>query len=125
MNALWDKGRAEEASTKRVLVCDDELHIVRLIQVNLERQGYKVVPAHTGEEALAKVFSQRFDLAVIDADLPDMTGREVIARIRANPDTAHMRLVLIGKDHDRDDDDDSAGPDLHLSKPFHPMELVR
>ena len=99
------------------MVCDDERHIVRLIQVNLERQGYEIVTAFTGEEALAKLFSQRFDLAVIDADLPDMAGREVIARIRANPDTAHMGLILIGKDHDRDDDDDSAGPDLYLSKP--------
>lgn len=115
---------ASDGGIKKVLVCDDERHIVRLIQVNLERQGYEIVTAFTGEEALSKLLSDRFDLAVIDSHLPDMTGREVVGKIRANPDTAHIKVILLDKKGDRDDDDDMPGPDLYLTKPFNPIELV-
>jgi len=108
---------------QRVLVCDDELHIVRLIKVNLERQGRQVVTAGSGKEALSKLFSEPFDMAAIDADLPDMTGREVVATIRANPATAHIRIVLLGEKEDRDDDD-PPGPDGYLTKPFNPDQLL-
>lgn len=117
---------AEGARIKRVLVCDDERHIVRLIQVNLERQGYEIATAFTGEQALSKLFSDSFDLAVIDSRLPDMTGRDIVAKIRANSNTAHLRVILMGKEEERedDDDDDMPGPDLYLTKPFNPMQLV-
>lgn len=112
-----------EVERQRILVCDDELHIVRLIKVNLERQGHKVVTAASGPEALDKLLSEPFDLAVIDSDLPDMAGREVVASIRANPATAHIRVILLGENEDRDDDD-PPGPDGYLTKLFNPDQLL-
>lgn len=55
---------------RKILVVDDERHIVRLIQVNLERQGYNVVTAHDGKEALEKVASEKPDLVVLDVMMP-------------------------------------------------------
>jgi len=115
---------AESAGIKRILVCDDERHIVRLIQVNLRRQGYEIVTAFTGREALDKLFTGGFDLAVVDTRLPDMTGREVLAAIRANPETAHLRVILLGDQEDRDDDELGPPPDMFLTKPINPIQLV-
>ena len=56
----------------RVLVCDDERHIVRLIQVNLERQGYEVEFCSTVNDCLAKLRVGAFDLVVVDSDMPDL-----------------------------------------------------
>jgi two-component system, OmpR family, alkaline phosphatase synthesis response regulator PhoP len=110
---------------KRVLVCDDERHITRLIQVNLERQSYEVVCCYTGQEALDLANREHFDLAVIDTRLPDMPGKEVMRRLRENPKTSHIRVVLLGVSEDRDDHfDDGPGPDLFLTKPFNPIQLV-
>jgi two-component system, OmpR family, alkaline phosphatase synthesis response regulator PhoP len=112
-------------SAQRVLVCDDERHITRLIQVSLERQGHEVVCSYTGQEALDVASRQHFDVAVVDTRLPDMTGKEVKQRLRENPQTSHIRIILIGIDEDRDDsDDDGPGSDLFLTKPFNPMRLV-
>ena len=57
---------------QRVLVCDDERHIVRLIQVNLERQGHNVDTCGPADECLAKLRTGAFDLLVVDSDMPDL-----------------------------------------------------
>jgi CheY-like chemotaxis protein len=75
---------------KKILVVDDERHIVRLIQVNLERQGYNVVTAHDGKEALEKVASEKPDLVVLDVMMPYMDGFEVLRTLRRNPETAEL-----------------------------------
>lgn len=72
-------------SGRRVLVCNDERHIVRLIQVNLQRQGYEVACACSGEEAVAMLERQAFDLVILDLHMPGrMGGCEVLAWIRTN-----------------------------------------
>ena len=63
---------------KKILAVDDEKHIVRLVQVNLERQGYEVVTANDGREALEKVESEKPDLVVLDVMMPYMDGFEVL-----------------------------------------------
>ena len=108
---------------RRVLVVDDERHIVRLLQVNLQRQGHTVSVAFTGREAIGLLAREDFDLAVVDRDLPDMTRAEVVDWIRSQERTRGMRVVLLeGKGPP---DDRGAPPaDLFLTKPFDPSRLL-
>ena len=63
---------------KKILAVDDERHIVRLVEVNLQRAGYEVVTAYDGREALEKVKSENPDLIVLDVMMPYMDGFEVL-----------------------------------------------
>ena len=72
---------------KKILAVDDERHIVRLVQVNLQRAGYEVVTAYDGKEALEKVASEQPDLIVLDVMMPYMDGFEVLQNLRKNMST--------------------------------------
>ncbi len=106
-----------------ILACVAERYIARLIQVNLERQGHRIGIADSGAEALSKLAEEPYDLAVLDQTLPDMSGRELMRRIRENPETAHIRVVLLRDKKSKDDDDDGPGPDLYLTTPFNPSQI--
>jgi two-component system alkaline phosphatase synthesis response regulator PhoP/two-component system response regulator VicR len=66
---------------KKILAVDDERHIVRLVEVNLQRAGYEVVTAYDGREALEKVKSENPDLVVLDVMMPYMDGFEVLKNL--------------------------------------------
>jgi two-component system, OmpR family, alkaline phosphatase synthesis response regulator PhoP len=110
----------------RILVCDDERHIVRLIQVNLERQGYQVITAFDGKEGLEKVRSEKPDLCVLDVMMPYMDGFEVLKNIRRDPETENLPVIMLtAKAQDKDVFEGyHYGADMYLTKPFNPMELV-
>jgi len=110
----------------KVLVCDDERHIVRLIQVNLERQGYNVVTAFDGKEGLEKIRSEKPNLVVLDVMMPYMDGFEVLKTIRREPDTENLPVIMLtAKAQDKDVFEGyHYGADMYLTKPFNPMELV-
>jgi two-component system, OmpR family, alkaline phosphatase synthesis response regulator PhoP len=107
----------------RILACAGERHIVRLIEVNLQRQGYEVSTAVKGTEALEILCTQNFDLAVVSARLPDMSGRELVRRIRERPELEHLRVVLFGDEPDRDPSE-GPPPDAFIEASFNPIELV-
>ena len=111
---------------RKILVVDDERHIVRLIQVNLERQGYQVVTAHDGKEALEKVASEKPDLVVLDVMMPYMDGFEVLRTLRRNPETAELPVIMLtAKAQDQDAFRGwQEGVDMYLTKPFNPQELL-
>lgn len=113
------------AATK-ILVCDDERHIVRLIQVNLERQGYEVVTAYDGKEGLEKVKSEKPNLVVLDVMMPYMDGFEVLKSLRKDPETESLPVIMLtAKAQDKDVFEGyHYGADMYLTKPFNPMELV-
>jgi two-component system alkaline phosphatase synthesis response regulator PhoP/two-component system response regulator VicR len=110
----------------KVLVCDDERHIVRLIQVNLERQGYNVVTAFDGKEGLEKIRSEKPNLVVLDVMMPYMDGFEVLKTIRREPETESLPVIMLtAKAQDKDVFEGyHYGADMYLTKPFNPMELV-
>ena len=110
----------------KVLVCDDERHIVRLIQVNLERQGYEVVTAFDGKEGLEKIRSEKPDLVVLDVMMPYMDGFEVLKSLRKDPETESLPVIMLtAKAQDKDVFEGyHYGADMYLTKPFNPMELV-
>jgi len=112
--------------SKRVLVVDDESHIVRLLQVNLERAGYEVMCAANGVQCLQQVQDDPPDLIVLDWMMPEMDGMETLGRLKANPATADLPVILLTAKTD-----DAAvfqgwrsGADCYLTKPFNPIELL-
>src|SRR5580704_8657433 len=111
---------------KKILVVDDERHIVRLVQVNLERAGYTVVTAFDGKEALEKVESEKPDLVVLDVMMPYMDGFEVLKNLRKNPETRELPVIMLtAKAQDADVFRGwQSGVDCYLTKPFNPMELI-
>ena len=110
----------------KILVCDDERHIVRLIQVNLERAGYTVVTAFDGKEGLEKIRSEKPNMCVLDVMMPYMTGFEVLQTIRREPETENLPVIMLtAKAQDKDVFEGyHYGADMYLTKPCNPMELV-
>ena len=108
------------------MAVDDERHIVRLIQVNLERAGYQVVTAFDGQDALRKVETEKPDAIVLDVMMPKMDGFEVLKRLQANPDTREIPVIMLtAKAQDADVFRGwSSGVSAYLTKPFNPLELV-
>lgn len=111
---------------KKVLAVDDEKHIVRLVQINLQKEGYDVVTASNGREALEKVDLERPDLVVMDVMMPEMDGFEALKRLKDNPETADIPVIMLtAKAQDADVFRGwQSGVDLYLTKPFNPMELI-
>ena len=111
---------------KKILAVDDERHIVRLVEVNLQRAGYEVVTAFDGREALEKVKSERPDLVVLDVMMPYMDGFEVLKNLKADPETAEIPVIMLtAKAQDADVFRGwQSGVDCYLTKPFNPMELL-
>ncbi len=111
---------------KKILAVDDEKHIVRLVQINLEKEGYEVVTANNGREALDKVASERPDLIVMDVMMPEMDGLEALQTLKSNPATAEIPVIMLtAKAQDADVFRGwQSGADLYLTKPFNPMELL-
>ena len=111
---------------RKILTVDDEKHIVRLIQVNLERHGYEVVTAYDGREALEKVDQERPDLVILDVMMPYMDGFEVLQNLKRNPGTRDIPVIMLtAKAQDADVFKGwQSGVDCYLTKPFNPMELI-
>lgn len=110
----------------RILAVDDEPNIVRLIQVNLERQGYQVETANNGAQALAKIKENRPDLLVSDVMMPEMDGFELLANVRRDPTISDLPVIMLtAKAQDRDVMTGyQHGADMYLTKPFNPAELL-
>ena len=111
---------------KKILAVDDERHIVRLVEVNLQRAGYEVVTAYDGREALEKVKAENPDLVVLDVMMPYMDGFEVLKTLKADPATAEIPVIMLtAKAQDADVFRGwQSGVDCYLTKPFNPMELL-
>ena len=80
---------------KLILAVDDEKDILKLLQYNLEREGYQVLCAKTGEEGLETVRSKRPDLVILDIMMPGIDGLEVCKILRANKDTKNIPILML------------------------------
>jgi len=111
---------------RRVLVVDDEPHIVRLMQVALTRVGCEVACAYDGLEALQKVGESTFDAMVLDLLMPKLDGFGVLRQVRANPATENLFVFLVtSKAQDSDIFEGyRQGADMYLTKPFNLSELT-
>ena len=110
----------------KVLVVDDTPQNVKLLADVLGAKGFLAITAFSGEEGLAKVASEAPDLVLLDVMMPGISGYEVCRRLRANPDTALLPVVLVTSldPHEERVKGIEAGADDFLSKPIHQPELL-
>jgi DNA-binding response OmpR family regulator len=108
-----------------VLIADDEPHLLRLVKFRLEREGYHVLTATDGDEALDLARRQQPDLCVLDVMMPKRSGFDVLRELRSDPQLADIKVIMLtarAQDHDVDAGF-SLGADDYISKPFSPQEL--
>ena len=117
---------SEPQASGRVLVVDDSDVIRELIKVNLELEGFEVRTAEDGEEALAVIGEFRPDVVTLDVVMPRLGGFETLERMRADPRTADIPVVVVtGRAQSADvTRGEALGVDAYLTKPFEPAELV-
>jgi len=113
-------------SKRKILVVDDDPTMVKLINVNLKLNNFAVIEATSGEQALDKLSGEKPDLVVLDIMMPGVDGWEVLSRIRSNPDTEEMPVILVtAKTQDSDVIRGwELGADEYVIKPFNPLLLV-
>jgi len=110
----------------KILVVEDDPDIMRIITYALTGAGFRVVHAYGGEDALRKVKTDKFDLVLTDLAMPKISGVEVIAQIKKNPQTRDIPVVAVTA-HVWDVLAQSAGQvgcDGYISKPFNTKQLV-
>ena len=110
----------------KILVVDDEVYIVHILDFSLGMEGYEVVTALDGEEALAKSLEHKPDLIVLDIMMPKMDGYEVCKRLKADDATRSIPVILLsakGRNVDQKMGFE-AGAEDYITKPFSPRKLV-
>ena len=112
--------------SEKILIVDDDVDSLKLIGLMLKRNGYEVVAADTGTNALAKADTESPDLIILDVMMPDMSGLEVCRRLRANANTVDIPIIMFTAKTLIDDKVKGfeAGADDYLTKPTHPAELA-
>ena len=108
---------------KKILVVDDDVKTVELVKLYLNRDGYRVLTAYDGVEALRLARESHPDLIVLDLMLPGIDGLEVCRILRAESDVPIIMLTAMTTDHDRLTGLD-LGADDYVTKPFSPRELA-
>ena len=111
--------------TEKILIIDDDVDTLRLVGLMLQRQGYQIIAASNGSQGLAKAFEERPDLILLDVMMPDMDGYEVTRRLRKNPTTVTVPILMFTAKTQLDDKVTGfeVGADDYLTKPTHPTEL--
>ena len=111
---------------KRVLAIEDDKDILERIAYNLERDGYEVIGVSSGEDGLAVAGSKRPDLVLLDLMLPGIDGLEVCRRLKADPDTAHLPVIIVSAKGEESDivAGLELGADDYVTKPFSPRVLT-
>jgi DNA-binding response OmpR family regulator len=112
---------------QRILAVDDEEHVVRLLQIRLTALGLEVEPAYDGETALARVAECAPDLVLLDVMMPKMNGFEVLRRLKADPETAHIPVIMLTARGQFEDlrHGYGEGAEWYFHKPFDMAELER
>ena len=112
--------------TETILVADNEPDILRFVEVNLRLEGFEVLLATDGEDALRQVIDHLPSLILLDVMMPKMDGFEVCRRVRADPRTTHIPVIILTAKSMTVDKvvGLTAGADDYVLKPFDPMELV-
>ncbi|MEI7730745.1 MAG: response regulator [Verrucomicrobiota bacterium] len=110
----------------KILIADDEPHMLRLIEVSLRKGGFQIVQARDGREAVAVAIREKPDLVVMDLVMPELDGFAALRELKLNADTAHTPVILLtsrGQAIVREEAERS-GAALYLQKPFSPAQLL-
>ncbi len=109
-----------------ILVVDDQLHNILLLEGFLARQGYEIIRAESGQEALEKLVHNQVDLVLLDVKMPGMSGFEVLTKLRADKKTERIPVVMITAQIEKEIRVQAyeSGCDDFISKPFEQYELL-
>lgn len=109
-----------------ILIVDDEADLASLVEFNLRAAGLETAVAHTGEAALGLARERHPDLVILDVMLPDLSGKEVCLRMRADAQLADVPVIMLTARGDEPDRVEGflAGADDYVTKPFSVRELV-
>ena len=112
---------------KKVLVVDDEIHIVHVVAIKLRNNDYEVMTAANGAEAYELACEEKPDIIVTDYQMPVMSGLQLVEKIRANDETRPIPVILLTARSFAIEDDQKRDLQIAecLSKPFSPKELLR
>ena len=110
---------------EKILIVDDDIETLRLVGLMLQRQGYKIIAANNGQQALSMSKAELPDLILLDIMMPDMDGYAVTKQIRSDPNTKNTPIIMFTAKSMVDDKvaGFDAGVDDYLTKPTHPAEL--
>lgn len=107
----------------KILVCDDDREIVEAITIYLEKEGYTVIAAYNGKEALNTLRSEQVQLIILDIMMPEMDGIEALLRLREYSSIPVILLSAKSEDVDKINGL-NVGADDYITKPFNPLELL-
>jgi len=109
-----------------ILVVDDEMYILNILDFSLDSEGFRVVTAANGEEALFKADEIKPDLIILDVMMPKIDGFEVCRALKAKKETSKIPVILLSaKDRDADKQKGAeVGCDRYMTKPFSPGRLI-
>jgi two-component system alkaline phosphatase synthesis response regulator PhoP len=112
---------------RKVLVVDDEIHIVHVVTIKLRNNGYDVLSAENGAEAFELACSEQPDIIVTDFQMPVMTGLELVRELRRNETTKDIPVIMLTARGFAIEDEQKEDLQISefLSKPFSPKELLR
>lgn len=111
---------------RKILVADDESHILHVVSLKLRNAGYEVITAHDGQEALDLAISEQPDLLITDYHMPHLSGLELCHRLMHQPSTAGIKAIMLTARgyHLEPADMEHSGILQMLSKPFSPRHLL-
>jgi CheY-like chemotaxis protein len=111
----------------KVLVADDEIHIIHVVAIKLRNNGYEVIAANNGAEAYDLACREKPDIVVTDYQMPLMTGIELITKLRGDERTKDIPVILLTARSFAvsQEQQESLGVSSCLSKPFSPKELLK
>ena len=111
---------------KRVLVADDEVHILDVVSYKLQNAGLAVITARNGQDALEQAKTERPDLLIVDYQMPGLNGLELCRQLREDPETSRIPAIMLtarGLDVEQAELD-RAGIKIVIAKPFSPREVL-
>jgi len=111
---------------EKILIVDDERDIVKMLDYNLKKEGYRTISASDGEDALERVTREHPDLIILDLMLPGMDGLEVCKTLKQDTKTARIPIIMLTAKAQESDKivGLELGADDYVTKPFSPRELI-
>jgi len=117
---------SEVGNSKKILVADDESHILHVVSLKLRNAGYSVVTARDGQEAFDLASAERPDLLITDYHMPQLSGLELCQKLKLDVATANIPAIMLTARgyHLEPSDTEQSGILRMLSKPFSPRQLL-
>jgi len=110
----------------KILIVDDEPHMLRVTELSIKKGGYQIVIGRNGKEALELAAREKPNLIVMDVSMPEMDGLTALTQLKANPETAKIPVIMLtvrGQAMARQQAEQS-GAAVYLTKPFSPSQLL-